>query len=200
MYQNYFESFLSIDECNSILAELNKARFGHLPQKLLGLNDSTDQTNLVYNSVRSPGVQYCYLASKAIQKINKLGANRLKNYTAHNWTHGINKVCLPLFSYKKGAFIKAHRGRDIGFGSNDLVAVAMITQYGKDFEGGQFYLNPKASASLDGKNVQNDHEEDRMYFNLSQGSVIIFENPKMVHGTLPTTMGNRVTVSWRIST
>lgn len=157
----------------------------------------------MYDSTRSPGVRYCYLSTREVDKVNQSVAEKLGDTTGDNWLRGINTKCLPLFSYGEGAHIKAHRGRDIGYGSNDLVAVAMLTEPRESFAGGEFYLNPKAEASSDGKTVWNDNEEDRVLFPLERGSVLIFRNPEFVHATLPVRPGrvgcHRATVSWRIS-
>lgn len=174
-----------------------------LPEQEIGLADSDDKGNTVYKSTRSPGVSYAYLMTPEVMGVNRRVAYRLKQVTGHSWLTGLNRTCLPHFGYDEGAFIKAHRGRDIGYGANDLVAVAMITTPGVDFTGGEFYLNPEAKASDDGKTVWNDKPEDRILFPLEAGQVIIFNNNRFVHGTLPVRPGTdgsfRLTTSWRIA-
>lgn len=195
--------FLTPSETRVILED--HSRLDRFPRKRLGINDSEDETNTCYASLRSPGVSYTYLASPRSRALSQGIATRLGFELDYNWLSGINRHCLPIFSYAEGAAIAAHRGRDFGFGRNDLVAVAMLTEQGKDFAGGEFYLNENADASPDGKRVYNNFERDRQVFNLERGDVLIFENPRFVHATYPTRAveGNpclRATCSWRIET
>lgn len=113
------------------------------------------------------------------------------------WFKNINSYCLPIFEYVGSGFIKGHRGRNIGFGENVFVAVGMFTKPGIDFSGGRFYLNKNADVSKDGKDVYRENIATREYFNIPQGSVILFDNRLHIHGT-ELSKGHRVTASWRI--
>ena len=188
-------------ECEAVLAAAEAAAAKTLPTIPAGLRDSEDKLNTIYDSRRSPGVQYAYLVEDQTNAVNRRVAEHLTQQFDINFLSGINGHCLPLFSYGEGATIKAHRGRDIGYGANDLVAVAMLTRPGTDYLGGQFYLNRHALASPDGKTVWRDFESDRQYFQLGQGDVLVFANNYFVHGTTPTSKVDgrchRATCSWR---
>jgi len=185
-----------------IIGSFRLAERGYLPLPEIWLKDSLDMMNKVYNSSRSP-LRYCYMRTTETQLINSRGIKNLSALTVMNWAGNINEVCFPIFEYQEGGFIDAHRGRDVGYGRNDYVAVLMLTDYGKDFTGGEFYLNKKADASEDGKTVTNDHEVDRIYFKQPKGSLLIFNNNIHVHGTTPVRTGRanktiRMTTSWRM--
>ena len=210
MQQLETEGFLIIsgavkpEERRAILKAMELAERGLLRTSSANLNDSTDQTNVLYNSARSPGVQYLYLESHLIQKqINTRIRKLLERRTGINWQEGINDRLLPLFKYKAGAYIRPHRGRNIGYGPNNYVAVANLTTPHIDYKQGLFYLNPEATASKDGKTVYNDKPGSRMNFQLQAGEIIVFDNQRFVHGTTPTEPINnkciRITCSWRTS-
>lgn len=189
-------------ETQIILSTLNRCE--SLSSRPVRLIDSTDVSNRLYSSRRSPGLQYAYLESVYTQAIGRRVATALQKRTQLNWWDGINKYFLPVFSYKDKAFIKAHRGRDIGYGVNNYVAVGMLTNPGIDFNGGEFYLNPHAKASPDGKTVWNDKIKDRIFFRLQRGEILIFNNQRFVHGTTPVSdtdfkSAHRLTCSWRTS-
>ncbi len=180
-------NLLPVKFCTPILEAVEQLRDGseksrrHYPPKPLGLNDSDDQTNTLYTSTRSP-LQYLYLDSMGIRSISNYGINVLGLITGFDWHGNINDRCLPLFIYGHNGYIKGHRGRDIGFGANDFVAVCMLTRPGRDFAGGTFYLNEAASVSDDGKTVQGEDLSQRMEFHhLDQGDVLVFNNQRFVH-------------------
>ena len=148
----YIKDFLTHESCDEIIRQFKNAELNKLPKGDIGLADSTDQFNEVYNSSRSL-LRYCYVKTKETQKINADGIKKLNEITNLNWSGNINDVCFPIFEYHENGYIKAHRGRNVGYGKNDYVAVLMLTQYGHDFLGGEFYLNKEANASADGKTV-----------------------------------------------
>jgi hypothetical protein len=198
-------NLLSIDDRKVILATAELAHKGRYPAPGAGLKDSADLVNTWYKSRRSPNMQYMYLQAQRTQAIGDRVAMALERRTKLTWRDtGINQHMLPLFDYEAGGHIEAHRGRDIGYGDNDFVAVAMLTRSKIDFNAGEFYLNAKADASADGKTVFNDNHEDRMYFDLQPGEVLVFDNRRFVHGTTPITPAlagcHRTTCSWRTST
>ena len=58
------------DDCQLVLRELEKVRSGQIETSRLGLNDSDDLCNVVYQSKRSP-LGYCYLKTpEVIRQIN----------------------------------------------------------------------------------------------------------------------------------
>lgn len=197
-------NLLTVSDVNIIRSTARLAESSHLPTASARLADSEDITNNLYTSSRSPGLRYAYLDSIRTQAINRRVAEALQRRTGLDWWTGINREFLPIFTYGNGGHIKAHRGRDIGYGPNNFVAVGMLTSPGIDYQGGEFYLNPVTGASPDGKTVWNDFHPDRIYFKLQRGEVLVFDNRKFVHGTTPVQasfQGNacRLTCSWRTS-
>lgn len=189
--------------CDEIIKQFKNAERGLLQKGSVALNDSKDEFNTVYSSGRSP-LRYCYLKTAESQAINLSGIVKLKYLTGLDWSGNINDVCFPIFEYGLGGFIDGHRGRDVGFGSNDFVAVLMLTEYGIDFSGGEFYLNSDASASDDGKTIFNENLESRIHFKQKKGSLLIFNNRLHVHGTNPVKLASsgsatRMTTSWRMA-
>ena len=200
----YLPDFFNKSACDIIVNEYRKVGQNKLKQSSAGLNDSDDLVNKIYKSQRSP-MQYCYLESDIAQELNFKGKLKLEKLTEMSWSGNINERVFPIFEYHEGGFIKAHRGRNVGYGKNDFVAVLMLTDYSIDFLGGEFYLNKNAEASEDGKKIYNEIESDRIYFKQKKGSLIIFNNPTHVHGTLPVKKSdigkaNRITTSWRMET
>lgn len=196
------DKFMTTLDCNAIIDGFRLAENNMLSLEAIILNDSSDLMNKVYSSSRSP-LRYCYLKSSSTQLINQKGIEKLNALTGWNWCGNINDDCFPIFEYQEGGFIEAHRGRDIGYGRNDYVAVLMLTEYGVDYTGGDFYLNKCAVASEDGKVITNDNVSDRMYFQLSRGDLLIFNNRIHVHATTPVQVGMsekpfRMTTSWRM--
>ena len=193
-------SAVTEDACDLILANAWKAKEEGLAKFPMNLNDSDDVGNQFYRSKRSPNMNYCYLKTKEIMEISRKIAYFLSEITGHDWFSNINEHCLPIFEYEENGCITPHRGRDIGYGANTLVAVLMLTKPGVDFNEGRFFLNTNATASEDGKEVY-EYLSSRRYFDLDKGSIIIFDNEKCIHGTEPVKMADRayrVTVSWRI--
>jgi len=189
------------EHCDEIIKKFKEAERVELEKSSAFLTDSNDEFNHVYTSSRSP-LKYCYLKSERTQKINQDGINRLNLLTGLDWNGNINNVCFPVFKYGLHEFIEAHRGRNIGYGNNDFVAVLMLTEYDVDFSSGEFYLNKNAFASEDGKKIFNENIESRIYFQQKKGSLLIFNNNIHVHGTNPvkkTSNGSclRMTTSWR---
>ncbi len=200
----YLPEFFDESACDIIVNEYRKVGQNKLKQSSAGLNDSDDLVNKIYKSERSP-MQYYYLESDIAQELNSTGKLKLEKLTGMSWSGNINERVFPIFEYHEGGFIKAHRGRNVGYGKNDFVAVLMLTDYSIDFLGGEFYLNKNAEASEDGKKIYNEIESDRIYFKQKKGSLIIFNNPTHVHGTLPVKKSdkgkaNRITTSWRMET
>lgn len=198
----YITNFFDHASCDSIVEEYRKVGQNKLLQFSLNLNDSDDLVNKIYKSYRSP-MQYCYLESDVAQELNSKGKFKLEKLTGMSWSGNINERVFPIFEYFEGGFIKAHRGRNVGYGENDFVAVLMLFDYSKDYLGGEFYLNKNAEASEDGKKIFNEVKSDRLYFKQAKGSLIIFNNPVHVHGTLPVKeselgRSNRITTSWRM--
>lgn len=200
--------FIKPEWCEHIIDSFRECQDGALASTPIGLNDSTDSSNTVYQSTRSK-LKYCYLSTTPTQEINRYGITRLKALTTMDWEGNINDHLLPLFAYEESGFIVGHRGRDIGFGRNDFVAVCMLTTLGRDFNGGRFYLNEHDDVSEDGKTVHNENVDNRMYFDLLQGELLIFHNNRFVHGTTPVkprsvSVGEkdrdtlRLTTSWRM--
>jgi len=178
-------------------------KMSKLKQQPLLLNDSTNQCNILYNSIRSP-MSYGYLKTEQSDNLSQVVMNRLKDLTLFSWSNNINSVCQPIFIYSKGQFIKEHRGRNVGYGSNDYVAVVMISQPELDFTAGQFFLNRFGEASEDGKTIFNEDKSKRQFFNIKQGDALIFNNNLFIHGTTPVETGEkinplRITTSWRTS-
>lgn len=189
--------------CDEIIKQFRNAEEDVLQKGRTSLNDSEDEFNTVYISKRSP-LRYCYLNTHESQEINLGGIIKLNSLTKLDWSGNINDVCFPVFEYKLNGFIDGHRGRNVGYGANDFVAVLMLTEYGEDFSGGEFYLNSDASASDDGKTVFNEKLESRIYFKQSKGSLLIFNNRLHVHGTNPVELSSsgsatRMTTSWRMT-
>jgi len=197
----FIEKFMDYESCDVIIEEFNKAKKGELEKNSASLNDSNDNFNHVYTSSRSP-LKYCYLKSDITQKINQNGIKKLNLLTELDWQGNINDICFPIFKYELNEFIEAHRGRNIGYGDNDFVAVLMLTEYDIDFSYGEFYLNKNAFASKDGKQIFDEDIESRIYFKQKKGSLLIFNNNIHVHGTNPvkeSAKGSslRMTTSWR---
>lgn len=198
----FVEDFLDTSLCDVVIQQFKKAQNSELRRSRVGLNDSTDEFNRVYQSNRSP-LRYCYLRTQVTQDINRTGKEILETLTGMNWGGNINEVCFPVFDYRLDGYIERHRGRNVGFGRNDFVAVLMLTQYGEDFSGGEFFLNKNAKASPDGKTVYYEDETARQYYTQTKGSVLVFDNRIHVHGTLPTRESAnrrcvRMTTSWRM--
>ncbi len=132
----FIERFMDDSSCDEIIRQFKNAENGVLQKGGVSLNDSEDEFNTVYVSGRSP-LRYCYLKTSKSQKINLDGVMKLNNLTALDWRGNINDTCFPVFQYGLNDFIDGHRGRDVGFGANDFVAVLMLTEYGEDFNGGE---------------------------------------------------------------
>ena len=184
------------DICNQIVQAF---KLPSTPREL-NLPNDTDKGDVVYASKRSKGLYYKYLVWS--KHLGDLIVHSLNKATGLNFEDSINKLCLPIFAYKEGGEIKAHRGtqkeqKTINY--QEYVAVLQLTQRDIDFTDGRFYLNPIATASEDGKTVYNDKPEDRYYPMLNKGDIIIFHNPSLVHGVETVTGFNalRVTCSWR---
>jgi len=191
----------STDRARDVLGDLDLAAQERLPHHPLNLNDSNDVCNVRYRSQRS-NLHYCYLKTNWAKSFNAYIVGQLSQRTGFDWSGGINAHCLPLFDYGFGGAIKAHRGRDIGYGANDLVAVAMLTEPGRDFTGGQFFINEEAEVSEDGKVVVDD-EATRTHIDIPFGALLLFDNRRLIHGTTPVKPGTdgcrRVTASWRLT-
>jgi len=199
----FVEEFLDYQSCDKIIKQFREAETDSFYKGIVNLNDSDDKFNTIYKSSRSP-LRYCYLKTDETQEINRIGIKKLNDLTELDWKGNINDACFPIFEYGLGGYIEAHRGRDIGYGENDFVAVLMLTEYDGDFSGGEFYLNPNASVSSDGKTIFDEDTSSRMYFKQNKGSLLIFNNRKNVHGTLPVKISPngsslRMTTSWRMA-
>ncbi|MCK5855671.1 MAG: hypothetical protein KAG56_10650 [Sulfurovaceae bacterium] len=165
------------------------------------LNDSNDLYNKVYKSSRSP-LSYCYLKTKNGMNISKMGIIKLGQITGLDWSGNINEKCFPIFRYGLNEYIERHRGRDVGYGRNDYVAVTMLTEPTKDFSEGRFFLNQDARASACGKTIEYENPKSRIYIDIQQGDLLVFDNRLHVHGTEPAKKGIhenvcRMTTSWR---
>lgn len=199
----FLPEFLNLDEVVIIrkgMYQAQREELRTLPSGLLG--DRDDLCNRVYQSARSPGVSYCYLHTAEVMRVNSQIANRLQQQTKMPWHANINRHMLPMFLYGPGAFIKAHRDRDFGYGSVDFVIVVGLTSPGITYEGGDLYLNSNVTVSPDGKVVTGDQPEDRISFVLPMGGALLFDNRRFVHGTTPVTGGDfafRATCAWRTS-
>lgn len=198
----YVKEFLNKDDCETLIAEYQKAKIGLFPSNKMNLNDSEDLSNTAYVSNRSP-LSYCYLSTDNALKISKDGILRLEALTKLNWSGNINEKCFPIFEYGEGGYIERHRGRDVGYGRNDFVAVTMLTKPGQDFSAGRFFLNKDATASPCGKKIEYENPESRIYVDIQQGDLLIFDNRLHVHGTEPAIKGKadkvcRMTTSWRM--
>lgn len=196
-------NLLDKEFCNELIDALDDAKHGRLTPNSLNLNDSDDMCNIVYQSKRSPNLNYCYLRTKRVMEVSEFVIRSLRELTGIEWKSNINEVCLPVFEYLLGGFIKPHRGRDMGFGSNDIIAVMMLSTPADDFRGGRIFLNEFGEVSLDGKTVFKEEMNFRTYFDISQGSILLFNNNMHIHGTEPISDGikitRRITASWRIS-
>lgn len=197
----YIKEFLSEDDCLSIITDYGHAKLGTLETGSMKLNDSNDLYNTVYKSTRSP-LSYCYLTTEKALEISKKGIQQLSYITGFDWSGNINEKCFPIFHYDLGQYIERHRGRNVGYGRNDYVAVTMLTKPEKDFSSGKFFLNKSASASPCGKFIEYEKKEDRVYIDIQQGDLLIFDNRIHVHGTEPVEKGLlsevcRMTTSWR---
>lgn len=197
-------NFLSEFECDKLI----DAYFNKQTPRALNLEDGNDQANVTYKSKRSKNLHYKYLDVDdakvgLIDERVKLALEDLLGVGFRGKT--INDKCLPMFAYGKDGLIKAHRGVQKACDVTKYqayVAVAQLTQRGIDFEGGEFYINPTADASADGKTVYNDNSPHRLYPLLNKGDVCLFYNPELVHGVetvRETSEGNafRLTCSWR---
>lgn len=175
------------DEAQSLRHFYETACQGFLPQPpLLKLNDDTgDVCNKRYASTRSPGLAYAFVRAPVVLTITGKLHGRLAGLTGIPWPLSMGQDCLTYFEYGEGAAIKAHRGRDMGWGANRYVGVGMVTDPSQDYAGGEFYLNPKAGASENGKTVWNDEPEDRIVIQIPYRAVLVFDNARFVHGTLP---------------
>lgn len=154
-----------------------------------------DEGNRTYKSSRS-NLWYKYLTGIHTEDLKK----KLKNLTGKDFNNSINSQCLPVVKYGKGGFMKAHR--DIKKASNleeyqEWVGVAMLSEQGKDFTGGRFYLNDFALVSKDGKEVVDDFEMDREYIKMEKGDLLLFHNPSFVHGVSEVLSGTRYTCGFR---
>lgn len=199
----FIEEFMDDLSCDEIIKQFKHADKNILQKGSIPLSDSNDEFNVVYTSGRSP-LKYCYLKTLESQEINLGGMLKLNDLTGLDWSGNINDVCFPVFKYELDGYIDGHRGRDVGFGDNDFVAVLMLTEYDEDFSGGEFYLNSDASASSDGKTIFNENLESRIYFKQKKGSLLIFNNRLHVHGTNPVKLSpsgssTRMTTSWRMT-
>ncbi len=197
----YIRKFLTKGECLSIISDFNSADSDELTKGEMNLNDSNDLSNTVYKSGRSP-LSYCYLSTKNSLKISRYGIVELEKITGLKWSGNINEKCFPIFKYELGGYIARHRGRDVGYGRNDYVAVTMLTKPKEDFTSGRFFLNKDASASPCGKFIEHENSESRLYVDIQQGDLLIFDNRIHVHGTEPAQKGKkldvcRMTTSWR---
>ncbi|ENW07311.1 hypothetical protein [Acinetobacter beijerinckii] len=197
----YIKNFLSEVDCDLLVSEFYKAEKGYLDTGAMGLNDSSDRYNIVYESNRSP-LSYCYLSTEESMQISKEGIKKLEQITGLIWSGNINEKYFPIFKYGLGGYIERHRGRDVGYGRNDYVAVTMLTKPNNDFSQGKFFLNKDAIASTCGKIIEYENPEGRIYVDIQQGDLLIFDNRIHVHGTEPAQKGSaenvcRMTTSWR---
>ena len=150
--------------------------------------------NKTYTSKRS-NLSYKYLTDLHTEDIKK----KLSLEVGKDFNNSINSQCLPVVKYGEGGFMKAHR--DIKKASDlesyqEWVGVAMLSDP-SEYSGGVFYLNDYALVSKDGKEVVDDFEMDRQYFNLKKGDILLFHNPSFVHGVSEVTKGVRYTCGFR---
>jgi hypothetical protein len=197
----YVNKFLSEKDCEYLIADHDEASISALETGLMNLDDSDDLYNVVYKSSRSP-LSYCYLFTENAIRISKDGIRRLEYLTGLSWSGNINEKCFPIFQYGLGGYIERHRGRNVGYGRNDYVAVTMLTKPSLDFSSGRFFLNKDAFASPCGKIIEYENPENRIYVDIQQGDLLIFDNRIHVHGTEPALQGKaknvcRMTTSWR---
>lgn len=200
---SYVEGLLTEEQCSLIMEKIELMRTSKLDKEPLNLNDSEDQCNVLYESKRSP-MTYGYLKTNETDELSIQTMGKLKGLTSFSWDGNINSYCQPVFIYYQGQFIKEHRGRNVGYGNNDFVAVVMITKPQFNFKKGQFFLNKFGEASEDGKTIYNEDLSKRQYFDIQQGDALIFNNNLFIHGTTPVEKGEstitfRITTSWRTS-
>ena len=194
------ENMFNEADCRTVIDAINDAKLSKYQSKAMNLLEGDDRTNTLYSSERSP-LNYCYLDTPKVKEFNLRMQGVLNLITGWNWRGNIQRRCLPIFEYEEGGYIKGHRGRDFGFGKNDWVAIGSITSQNEDYLGGSFYVNEHAEASEDGKTIYNEDESKRSFFEFKRGSLFIFNNNKLIHGTLPVEKilkENRITCSWRI--
>lgn len=194
-------NFLSIDDCEKLISSFKETS---KPFEL-NLKDGKDLGNTVYTSTRSKNLSYKYVKNNDSERISNSVKKRLESMLNVGFNGSINDICLPMFCYGEGGEIKAHRGVQKESDNQKyqtFVAVCQLTQRGEDFNGGRFYVNSKATATVDGKTVFNDLEKDRFYPMLNKGDVCIIYNPIVVHGVDTVRMSDknsafRLTCSWR---
>lgn len=192
----HVSNLLPQSECAHIRNLYTKVAGGGAEPLPAHLLDSDDQCNVVYRGGRSP-LEYVYLSAHGIDAIHHVVRLRLQRLTRMSW---LSCHCLPVFIYREGGYIKPHRDRDIGLGTVKYVAIAMVTPP-DNYTGGRFFLNCDATASPDGKTVE-ENVDGRHYFELDVGDAVVFCNEKYIHGTElvgPAEGGiaGRITASWR---
>ena len=168
-------------------------------------NEDNNLTNTVYKSKRSKGLEYMYQSVNEVTKEQiKVFKKMLKELVNEDFDAPINENCIPLFRYTDGGVIKPHKDidkTDENITFQRLVAIVVLTQQGQDFEGGRFYINPKATHSPDGKEVYDDFPKDRIYPSLNKGDLFIFDNRYFIHGVEETQVKEnqvgRLTCSFR---
>lgn len=159
----------------------------------LKLNDQNSMSNTLYKSNRSKSLEYIFMDNVISREFTRRLKELLLRDINVEFDGGINNKCTPIFKYNNNGVIEPHRDVDKtkpDFHYPNLIAVCLLSQPGVDFEGGEFYINAKATVSADGKKVTDDYPEDRYYPDLNKGDVFIFDNTKFVHG-VETTLVNR---------
>ena len=177
---------------------------GDWPLGEWGLSDS-DKMNVVYDSKRSPGMRYCYLSTSSQHSIHYKVARRLSSWMMDGyscWDLGINKHCLPIFSYGEGAAVKPHRDRDMqSDGIITKIVVVALTEHHKDYVNGTLFLH-RGVTSEDGKEVLKGEAGNRKHYTIPRGWGLLFDNQEWIHGTTPadSVYGKccRMTCSWRL--
>lgn len=200
MLIRHITNLLSRFDISDIRDVFELSRDGKLPTLSAELKDSEDVCNRIYESNRSRGMSYGFLDTRRIEDINFRVTSTLEKVTGMAWS---TFRPLPIFCYREGGRIVEHRDRDVGLGYPEYVAVCMLTQPGKDFTEGRFFVNVGAKVSEDGKTVYDEDVSRRVYLDLNMGDALIFHNPSMIHGCSEVrdcrTTACRMTASWRSS-
>lgn len=180
----HVKGFVTRMTCNGLVYWFNNPRTDK-QIKLPLENEGNNMTNVVYESKRSKGLRYQYQRTATTKNFTNIMKRKLKELVNEEFDAPINDGIVPIFQYSNGACIKPHRdlnkfSEEVEF--QHLVAVVVLTQKGEAYTGGRFYLNAKAKCSPDGKEVWDDYEEDRIYFDMDCGDLIIFDNRQFIHG------------------
>jgi len=184
---NYIKvsEFLPENTCDYLLRRFYEDK---IPQPMPLNDNSEDMLNVIYSSTRS-SLTYQYLSlSHRLGNINQSILDTLEGILCIPFNSPTNQICMPMFVYSEGGFMKPHKDVEkVGkFRVQNYVAMIMLTQRGVDFSGGKFFVNFDATSSKDGKEVV-ENESARYYPDLNKGDLFLWDNRSSVHGCTPVT-------------